>query len=118
VDEGLFLVERARALDRLGEPDEAASIMLGIVPRFREAWPTTAARAYAAAAGFFRSRGDDAKALELYELAAETFTTPDRHLAEVLQAMAEIHEERGNPEEALQLLKAALRARSGVAAES
>jgi tetratricopeptide (TPR) repeat protein len=117
VDEGLFLVERARALDKLGEPDEAASLMLGLVPRFQEARPTTAARAYAAAAGFFRSRGDDVKALELYELAAETFTTPDRHQAEVLQAMAEIHEERGNAEEALQLLKAALRARSGVPAE-
>jgi tetratricopeptide (TPR) repeat protein len=118
VDEGLFLVERARALEQLGEPDEAASIMLGVVPRFHEAWPTTAARAYAAAAGFFRSRGDDVKALELYELAAETFTTPDRHQAEVLEAMAEIHEERGDADEALQLLKAALRARSGVPVES
>ena len=118
VDEGLFLVERARALEQLGESDEAASIMLGVVSRFREAWPTTAGRAYAAAARFFRSRGDDVKALELYELAAETFTTPDRHQAEVMEAMAEIHEERGNTEEALQLLKAALRARSGVPAES
>jgi tetratricopeptide (TPR) repeat protein len=118
VDEGLFLVERARALDKLGEPDEAASIMLGLVPRFQEARPTTAARAYAAAAGFFRSRGDDVKALELYELAAETFATPDRHQAEVLEAMAEIHEVRGEAEEALHLLKAALRARSGVPAGS
>jgi len=118
VDEGLFLVERARALEQLGQPDEAAEIMLGVVPRFREAWPTTDARAYSAVAGFFRSRGDDAKALELYELAAETFTTPDRHQAEVLEAMAEIHEERGDADEALRLLKAALRAKSGVSARS
>lgn len=115
-NEGMFVVERARALAALGESDEAASLVLGVVPRFREAWPTMAARAYSAAAGFFRSQGDSAKALELYELAAERFTAPDRHLAEVWTAMAEIHEERGDTQEALRLLKAALQSRSGIGA--
>lgn len=116
INEGMFIIERARALAALGEPDEAAGLVLGVVPRFREAWPTTAARAYSAAAGFFRSQGDSAKALELYELAAERFSAPDRHLAEVWTAMAEIHEERGDTREALRLLKAALQARSGIGA--
>jgi tetratricopeptide (TPR) repeat protein len=112
IQEGLFLVERARALAALGDPEQAASLMLGVIPRFSEAHPTTAARAYAAAADFFRSEGDHAKALELYELAAERFTSADRHLADTLTAMAEIHEEQGNTDQALQLLKQALHARS------
>jgi tetratricopeptide (TPR) repeat protein len=112
IQEGLFVVERARALAALGDPEQAASLMLGVIPRFSEARPTTAARAYAAAADFFRNSGDPAKALELYELAAERFTATDRHLADTLTAMAEIHEEQGNTEKALQLLKHALHARS------
>jgi tetratricopeptide (TPR) repeat protein len=116
IDEGLFVVERARALAELGEAEEAASLMLGVVPRFSEAWPTTAARAYSAVADFFRSHGDEAKALELYELAAESNPAPDRHLADILTAMAEIHEARGDTDEALRLFKAALQARSGVGA--
>jgi hypothetical protein len=60
--------------------------------RFAEVSPIIAARGYASAANFFPSRGDDAKALELYELAADQFPAPDRHLADVLMAMAEIHE--------------------------
>jgi tetratricopeptide (TPR) repeat protein len=117
-NEGMFVVERARALAALGETDEATGLVLGVVPRFREAWPTTAARAYSAAAGFFRSQGDVARALELYELAAECFSAPDRHLAEVYTAMAEIHEERGDTGEALRLLKAALQARSGIGVQA
>jgi tetratricopeptide (TPR) repeat protein len=114
IEEGLFLVERARALAALGESEQAASLLLGIVPRFSEARPTTAARAYSAAADFFRSHGDPHKALELYELAAERFSAPDRHLAATLTAMAELHEQQGNTDEALRLLKAALQARADV----
>lgn len=115
-DEGMFVIERARALDGLGEGAEAASLLLGAVSKLAGASPISAARAYAGAATFFRSRGDSAKALELYELAAEGLRAPDRHLADVLTAMAEIHEEQGRPNEALQLLKAALQARSGARA--
>jgi tetratricopeptide (TPR) repeat protein len=114
VDVGMFAIERARALDALGEPEEAASLLLGAVARLREASPTNAGRAYGAAAEFFRTRGDAAKALELYELAADQLIAEDRHLADVLTAMAEIHEEEGHSDEALQLLKRAVRVRRGV----
>ena len=113
-DVGMLTIERARALDALGEPEQAASVLLGAVSRLGDASPTSAARAYAGAADFFRRRGDRAKALELYELAAERLVAPDRHLADVLTAMAEIHEEEGRPDEALQLLKQAVRVRSGI----
>jgi tetratricopeptide (TPR) repeat protein len=112
----MVALERARALESLGEPEEAASLVLGTVAALKEASPVTAARGYALAARFFRSRGDDARALELYELAAEQFPGPDRHLSEVLNAMAEIHEERGDLAQALELFKSALAARSGVTA--
>jgi tetratricopeptide (TPR) repeat protein len=113
-DRALVVFERARALEGLGDSEEAASLVLGSVAALAEASPVTAARGYATAANFFRSRGDDAKALELYELAAEQFPARDRHLADVLTAMAEIHEARGDTAEALRLLKSAMAARAGV----
>jgi tetratricopeptide (TPR) repeat protein len=116
-DRAMFALERARGLEAIGRSEEAASIVLGSVAAFAEASPITAARGYAAAARFFRASGDDARALELFELAAEHFPAPDRHLSDVLNAMAEIQEERGNTAEALILLKAALSARSGVNAD-
>jgi transcriptional regulator with XRE-family HTH domain len=117
IDRAMFALERARGLEALGEAEEAASLVLGSVAAFAEASPITAARGYAAAARFFQSHGDDARALELYELAADRFPAPDRHLADVLTAMAEIEEARGNTAEALSLLKSALAARSGVSAD-
>ena len=116
-DRAMFALERARGLEATGRSEEAASLVLGSVAAFAEASPITAARGYAAAAHFFQSRGDDARALELYELAAEQFPAPDRHLADVFTAMAEIQEARGNTAEALTLLKGALAARSGVNAD-
>jgi tetratricopeptide (TPR) repeat protein len=109
----MFTVERARALSALGEDDEAASLLLGIVPRLNTAAPRDAARSYAAVADIFRRQGDTARALELYELAAERAPAPSRHRAEALTAMAEIYEEQGDAEKALELLKQALPARSG-----
>jgi tetratricopeptide (TPR) repeat protein len=112
IDRAMFALERARALEALGESEEAASLVLGSVAALAEATPITAARGYATAAQFFRSRGDTARALELYELAAEQFPGPDRHLADVLTAMSEIYEEEGNQADALRLLKLAMAARS------
>jgi tetratricopeptide (TPR) repeat protein len=114
VDRAMFALERARALDARGDVEEAASVMLGAVARVREASPVTAARAYAGAARFFRLRGDVARALELYELAADQAVAHDRHYAETLTAMAEIYEELGDARRALELLKAAVKAKGGV----
>lgn len=116
VDQTMFALERARAMDSLGDQESAASLVLGAIGPLKEASPVTAARGYAAAASFFRTRGDRARALELYELAAEQFPSPDRHLAEVLSAMAEIYEEQGDAKKALELLKQAVAAKSGVTA--
>ena len=114
-DEAMFVIERARALDALGGSEEAAGLLLGALAHLNDVSRKSAGHAYAEVAQFFRAHGDSARALELYQLAAERFETPDRQLAEVLTAMAEIHEQEGRPEQALQLLKEAVRAQSGAA---
>jgi tetratricopeptide (TPR) repeat protein len=115
-DAAMFAVERARALSALGEGEEAAALLLGIVPRLNAAAPKDAARAYLAVADIFREQGDVARALELYELAVEQAPVPGRSVAAALTAMAEIYEEQGEPQMALDLLKRALAVRSGVTA--
>lgn len=115
-DAAMFAIERARALSALGEEDEAAALLLGIVPRLNAAAPKDAARAYLAAADIFRKQGDVARALELYELAVEQAPVPGRSVAAALTAMAEIREEQGETQMALDLLKQALAARAGTPA--
>ena len=115
-DAAMFTIERARALSALSERDEAAALLLGIVPRLNEAAPRDAARAYSAVADVFRRQGDAARALELYELAVERAPAARQYVAEALSSMAEIHEEQGNTEMALELLKQALAARTGATA--
>lgn len=112
----MFTIERARALAALGESDRAAELLLGVVPRVRDALPINAARAYAAAADVFRGQGDVARALELYELAVESSPMANRHTADALRAMAEIYEEGGEAERALELMKRAFAERSGTRA--
>jgi tetratricopeptide (TPR) repeat protein len=115
-DVAMFTIERARALSAVGETDEAAALLLGIVPRLNAAAPRDAARAYAAVADVFRRQGDSARALELYELAVEEAPAAHQYVAEALSSMAEIYEERGDTQKALELLKQALVARTGATA--
>jgi tetratricopeptide (TPR) repeat protein len=116
IDAAMFRVERARALSALGGQDEAAELLLGIIPQLSAAAPGDAARAYSAVADIYRKQGDGARALELYELALEQAPVANRDAAAALKAMAEIHEEHGDVHKALALLKQALAARTGAAA--
>jgi transcriptional regulator with XRE-family HTH domain len=114
-EEGMLLLEKARALAALGRHEEAAGIALGAIPRFEHAHPTSAGRGYAIAAQILGELGDQPRALELYELAAETIPVSDRHLVEVYRAMAAIHEGEGRTDDAMQCLKLALDARGAPA---
>jgi tetratricopeptide (TPR) repeat protein len=107
-EEGILLLEKARALGALGRREEAIGIALGAVPRFEHAHPTSAARGYAVAAEIFKKFGETGRALELYELAVETSPTEDRHLGDMHRAIGEIHELEGRPTEALESFKHAL----------
>ena len=108
LEEGMLVLERARALSTLGEHEEAASIALGATAKFAGGHPISSGRGYAIAAGIFRDLGDEEKALELYELAVETLPVADRHLVDVYRSLAVIHEERGNVVEEIRYLKLAL----------
>ena len=108
VDEGMLLLEKARALGALDRREAAIGIALGAIPRFEHAHPTSAARGYAVAAEIFRDLDENARALELYELAVETLPIEDRHLADMYRAIAEIHEAEKRPAEALDFFKRAL----------
>jgi tetratricopeptide (TPR) repeat protein len=116
-DIGRLELERARAELGLGHKEEAASLALGSLSRLADSSPTNAGRGYALAASVFRELGDQAKALELYELAAESFPAQDRHAAEAYSAMAEIAEAAGRKDDALRYLRAALSARADVRVE-
>lgn len=107
-EEGILLLEKARALGALGRRDEAIGIALGAVPRFEHAHPTSSARGYAVAAEIFKDFGENARALELYELAVETEPTANRHVGDMYRAIGEIHEAEGRPAEALEYFKRAL----------
>ncbi|MGH3430490.1 MAG: helix-turn-helix domain-containing protein, partial [Mycobacteriales bacterium] len=116
-DIGRLELEHARAELGLGEREHAASRALGAIPLLADASAINAGRGYALAASIFRQLGDTAKALELYELAAESFPVQDRHAADSYQAMAEIAEEQGRNDDVVRYLKLALAARNPVRVE-
>jgi len=108
---GLFQVERARALLLTGEREEAASVAMGALPLVADTSATDSGRAQALLGDVFRELGDVERAQELYELALETLPGVDRNLLRVYEGLAEILEEQGRGDEALDLLKQAMRLR-------
>jgi tetratricopeptide (TPR) repeat protein len=113
-DIGRLELERARAELGLGDKEEAASRVLGSVPLLADTSPTNAGRSYLLAASIFKELGDQAKALELYELAADSFPAQDRHAAEAYGAMAEIAKAAGRKDDALEYLERALAIRTSI----
>jgi tetratricopeptide (TPR) repeat protein len=108
---GQYQVERARALLLIGEREEAASVAMGALPLVAEVNVNDSGRAQALLGDVFRQLGDIERAQELYELAIETLTGADHHLLRVYDALAGILEEQGRGDEALELLKQAMRLR-------
>jgi tetratricopeptide (TPR) repeat protein len=103
-----FAIERARALDMLGNWEEARSLLLVAMPLLDELAPAESAPGYMATAELLRSHGESARALELYDLVNES--APNRHAADALAAMAEIYEALGETQMAVDLVKRALAA--------
>lgn len=113
---GHLELERARAELGLGHREEAGSRVLGSLPLLATN-PNNAGRAYAVAASVFRELGDEAKALELYEMAIGSFPPHDRRAAEAYGAMAEIAKAAGRKDEALEYLERALAIRTSIRAD-
>ena len=109
-EEALFGLERARALAALGHRQEAAELAHSVSGALLETSKVDAGRCYALVAQLASEEGDDDRALELYELAVETLEGfPSPYLLEAYGRLAELLEARGRADEALGVLKKALR---------
>ena len=115
--EGLFTVDKARALAQLGRDEEAVSIAVELAGATADRRPDLAGRGYAVAADVFAKLGERERALELYELAAGLVVERDHAFVRDLYAkMADLLEALGNKDEALELLKRAVSLQSPVRA--
>lgn len=113
VERALFRLEEARALLQLGEREEAASIAMESVGPLADASPFDAARGYMIVAEVFEELGDREKAREIYELAAEILSPmPSRYILEVYEKLAALLESEGRKDEALAVLKKAVKVQS------
>ena len=108
----MFKLEQARALMHLGRREEAASIALSTTGAIGSASPGDAGRGYGLVAQVFAELGDTERALELFELADVTLPDSSRARQEVAARHAELLEREGRADEALQLLKRAMRAQA------
>jgi tetratricopeptide (TPR) repeat protein len=118
VERAQYKLEEARALAKLGRKEEAATLAMEVSGVIAEAHPEDAARSYAILAEVYEDLGDRARALELFELAAELLRqeTPNRYLVAVYARMAELHEADGRADEAYEYMKRAVGMRQAVAA--
>ena len=108
-EQAVFRLEEARAYAQLGRNEEAASRAMESAGLLAEVGPGDAGRGYALVAEVFAELGDRAKAIELYELADELLADGGRFSNDVAARRAELLEQEGRKDEALELLKRAMR---------
>jgi tetratricopeptide (TPR) repeat protein len=106
----VFKLEQGRALAKLGRREEAGSLALESSGLLKDASPIDAGRAYALVGDLYADLGENARAIELYELAAEVLPVDDRYRIEVTTRLAELLQAEGRLEEAFELLKRTVRA--------
>lgn len=110
-----FRLDEARALAQLGHIEEAASIAMESAGALLAIQPLEAARGYGLIADAFKALGETARALELYELAAEAHeATPNRYLSAIYSNLADLLEQEGRKDEAFEFLKKAVKIQAGM----
>ena len=112
-EQATFLIEQARALVQLERGEEAAAIAMNASGLLAESSPGDAGRSYMLIAEVFDDLGESARARELYELAVDVMPATDRYRADVYSRLAVLLEREGHKDEALELLKRAMRLQSG-----
>ena len=117
IEQAQFRVEKARALARIGEKEQAAQIALEIRGLLTDAEPVDAGRIYAILAEIASDLGEPTQALDLYELAADYLerNTPNRYLVDVYAKLAEILEDEGRADAAYGYMKKAVGMQQAVA---
>lgn len=108
-EHAIFMLERARALAQLGRPEEAAAAAMESSALLSETSPGDAGRAYMLIGEVFEQLGDRERAEELYELAVERMPLDNHHRSEAIARLAGVLEAAGMKDEALDLLKRAVR---------
>lgn len=105
-----FRIEEARALARLGESEEAASLAMRVSNELGDALPEDAGRTYALLADVYVELGQPERAQELYELSVEFLkpSNPSRYVADVYAKLASLHESEGRRDRAYEYMKLAL----------
>ncbi len=107
-DRAQFHLEIARALALLGRSDEAAALAMQTASEYRTGLPANVGRSFATLAGIFEDKGDQERALELYELAVELLEQPvSRYLADTLARQGALLEQAGRREAAFDAYKRA-----------
>lgn len=114
-EHAMFRLEQARAFAQLGQKEEAASLAMESSALLAEASPSDAGRAYALIAEVFNDLGDRVRAIELYELADEKRPTDNEFRRKIAARRAELLEQEGRKDEALDVLKHAVWAEQPVA---
>jgi tetratricopeptide (TPR) repeat protein len=113
VDEALFHLERARALVQLGRTDDATRLAQQSAAMLEDASPVDSGRGHAVVAEIYEGLGDRPRAIETYERAAELLAvSPTRYVLEVYAKLADLLEEEGRKDEALEVLKKAVTVQS------
>ncbi len=117
LDHAQFLVERARALARIGEKDEAQEVAAQIPPLLQDAEPIEVGRVYSVLGEVASETGDRQTAVERYEVAAEYLerNTPNRYLVDVYAKLADVLEAEGRPDAAYRYMKKAVGMQQAVA---
>ena len=116
LEHALFSLEEARALAKLGEREEAAALAMEVSGRLSESDSDDAGRGYCLLAEIYDELGEQARAIELFELAVELLDAhPSRYLVQAYSRLAELLEAEGRKDDALAVLKKAVgvQARAG-----
>lgn len=105
-----YRIEEARALAALGENEQAGAVAMELTQQLGESHPLDAGRTYLLLAETLAAVGDTVRAREVYELAIELLEQrpPSRHVVTAYKGLAVLLRERGETEEALELLERAL----------
>ena len=112
--QSVFRLEQARALAQLERREEAAALAMEASSLLLEVSPGDAARAYLLIGEVFEQLGERARARELYELAIEKTPVDNHHRREAAARLASLLEADGLKDEALEVLKSAVRPPSAI----
>jgi tetratricopeptide (TPR) repeat protein len=110
-EQALFELEKARALVRLGRGEDAEQLAQASAAVLEDASPVDAGRGYTVVAEVYEQLGDTARAINMYERAAELLSmSPSRYVLEIYAKLADLLEAEGRKDDALDVLKKAVTA--------